>query len=64
MEETPHVFFSGNQPSFGTKVIDGPAGQMVRIIAVPKFKETGEILLLHTDTLDVEVMKFQVLGDE
>ena len=63
MEECPHVFFVGNQPNYETAIIEGPQGQRVRLIAVPKFKETGEILLLDTDTLEVENVKFEVFNE-
>ncbi|KAI9841212.1 MAG: hypothetical protein M1837_000939 [Sclerophora amabilis] len=58
----PHVFFVGNQPKFDTALIEGPAGQKVRLIAVPKFKETGECVLLDLDELErgggVEILRF------
>ncbi|KAI9809848.1 MAG: hypothetical protein M1825_000281 [Sarcosagium campestre] len=60
LTECPHVFFVGNQPRFGTTVIHGPAGQQVRLIAVPKFKETGELVLLDLDTLKIELVRFDV----
>lgn len=60
IEECPHVYFVGNQPKFETTVIEGPAGQNVRLIAVPKFKERGEVVLLDMDSLDVEILKFSV----
>lgn len=63
IDECPHVFFVGNQPDFDTTVIEGMAGQSVRLIALPKFKETGEVVVLDTDTLEVEVMKFDVFND-
>jgi len=63
MEECPHVFFVGSQPNFDTAVIEGPAGQSVRLIAVPKFKETGELVLLDVDTLEVEIVKFDVFNE-
>lgn len=44
-------------------MIEGPVGQTVRLIAVPKFKETGELVLLDMDTLDVEIVKFEVFND-
>jgi DNA polymerase delta subunit 2 len=52
----------GNQPSFGTAVIAGPLGQEVRLIAVPKFREEGIVVLLDSETLEVECVKFKV-GD-
>ena len=60
IEECPHVYFVGNQPRFETNVIEGPAGQTVRLIAIPIFRETGQIVLLDTDTLEVEVLRFDV----
>lgn len=63
IEECPHVFFVGNQPKFDSTVLDYE-GQSVRLIAVPKFKETGEVVLLDTDTLEVEVLRFQLFGDD
>ncbi|KAG8623870.1 hypothetical protein KVT40_008846 [Elsinoe batatas] len=62
LKSCPHVYMSGNQPRFETDVIEGPQGQAVRLIAVPRFKETGEIVLLDTETLEVEVVKFEVFG--
>ncbi|KAL9061731.1 MAG: hypothetical protein Q9206_000354 [Seirophora lacunosa] len=60
IEECPHVYFVGNQPRYETTVIEGPAGQTVRLICVPRFRDTGEVVLLDTDTLETEVMKFSV----
>lgn len=60
IEECPHVYIVGNQPAFDTTLIEGPAGQVVRLIAVPVFKDTGELLLLDTDTLEVECVTFQL----
>ena len=63
IDECPHVYFVGNQPRFDTAVIEGPAGQTVRLIAVPKFKETGEVVLVDAETLEVELLRFDVYGD-
>ena len=63
IEECPHVYFVGSQPAFETAIIDGPAGQSVRLIAVPKFKETGEVVLLDMDTLEVETVSFEIFNE-
>ena len=63
IDECPHVYFVGNQPRFETTVIEGSAEQTVRLIAVPKFKETGEVVLLDTDTLEVEIVRFDIFED-
>lgn len=60
MKEAPHVYFVGNQPIFDTTVIEGPSGQAVRLIAVPKFKETGQVVILDMDTLDVETITIEI----
>lgn len=60
IDQCPHVFFVGNQPRFDTTVIDGPAAQQVRLITLPRFHETGELILLNTDTLEVELIKFDI----
>jgi DNA polymerase delta subunit 2 len=76
LETSPHIFFTGNQPSFKTAVIaadapfrlDGdvemtdstgetPTGR-VRLLSIPKFKETGELILVDTESLEVEVIRF------
>lgn len=41
-------------------MIEGADGQVVRLIAVPKFAETGEVVLVDTETLAVEVVKIGV----
>ncbi|KZF24751.1 hypothetical protein L228DRAFT_228821 [Xylona heveae TC161] len=64
IEECPHVYFVGNQPKYDTIVIDGPAGQAVRLIALPKFSETGEVVLLDMDTLETEVVKFEAINEK
>lgn len=58
IEKTPHVYIVGNQPRFESTVIEGPDGQSCRIISVPRFKDTGEMVLLDMETLEVEVVKF------
>ncbi|KAL9112396.1 MAG: hypothetical protein Q9227_003238 [Pyrenula ochraceoflavens] len=52
IEECPHLFFVGNQPKFDTAIVEGPMGQQVRLIAVPKFSETGEVVVVNTETLE------------
>lgn len=59
--QCPHVYFVGNQHEFGTRVVEGPEGQRVRCISVPKFAETGELVLVDLETLEVEIVKFEVV---
>lgn len=60
MQTCPHLYFVGCQPEFGTKVIEGPEGQAVRLIAIPSFAATQEIVLVDTETLDVTKVKIAV----
>ncbi|KAL2025063.1 hypothetical protein VTK56DRAFT_65 [Thermocarpiscus australiensis] len=60
MKECPHLYFVGCQPAFGTKLIEGPQGQMVRLILVPSFSATREVVLVDTETLDVSKVKISV----
>ncbi|GAB7345340.1 hypothetical protein MBLNU457_3692t1 [Dothideomycetes sp. NU457] len=64
MKECPHVFVVGNQPRFGTRVIEGHLGQKCRLIMLPKFRDSGKLVLLDSETLEVEVVKFAVQGEE
>lgn len=32
----------------------------VRLLSLPRFKETGELILVDSETLEVEVVKFGV----
>ncbi|KAK5631189.1 hypothetical protein RRF57_006904 [Xylaria bambusicola] len=57
MYTCPHLYIVGCQPEFGTKVIQGEDGQAVRLIAVPWFSATGEIVLVDSETLDVSRVK-------
>ncbi|KAI1415238.1 DNA polymerase alpha/epsilon subunit B-domain-containing protein [Hypoxylon sp. FL1857] len=57
MQTCPHLYFVGCQPEFGTKLIHGQDGQSVRLIAVPSFAATQEIVLVDSETLDVTKVK-------
>ncbi|PVH96512.1 DNA polymeras-like protein subunit delta-2 [Periconia macrospinosa] len=58
----PHVYFSGNMDKFGKRVIEGPGGQKVLLVAVPKFKETGQIVLVDMESLEVELVEIGVVA--
>jgi DNA polymerase delta subunit 2 len=60
LNSCPHLFFVGSQPKFDTASIEGPDGQTVRLIAVPRFAETGEVVLVDTETLETSVVRFLV----
>ncbi|KAJ1403343.1 DNA-polymerase alpha/epsilon, subunit B [Sesbania bispinosa] len=53
IESCPHVYFVGNQDKYDTRVIKGSDGQLVRLISVPKFSETG-VAVMVTVTASAE----------
>lgn len=59
LNETPHVYFVGNQPNYETKTLELDHGLKVKLIAVPTFSETGQFVILDTDTLDSEVITLE-----
>ena len=58
LQQTPHVYFIGNQPRFETSEAVGPDGQRTRVVLVPKFSETGEVVLVNTTTREVKLVAF------
>lgn len=36
----------------------GTSGARVRLLSIPRFAETGELVLVDTETLEVEVIRF------
>ncbi|KAJ4145501.1 hypothetical protein LMH87_004350 [Akanthomyces muscarius] len=59
LKACPHLYFVGNQPEFGTRMIHGPDGQSVRLVAVPAFVTSKEIVLVDMETLDVSKVKIE-----
>jgi DNA polymerase delta subunit 2 len=57
MKMCPHLYFVGCQPEFSTKMIYGPDGQRVRLITVPSFSATKELVLVDSETLAVTKVK-------
>ncbi|RCK65240.1 DNA polymerase delta small subunit [Candida viswanathii] len=58
-DEVPHVYFVGNQERFETKKLEYD-GRTVRLVSVPNFHESGEVILLDLKTLDTEVVKIEL----
>lgn len=56
LEETPHVYFVGNQPKFESKIVSLD-DFTVRLISIPRFDLTGEVVLMDTSTLECEVIQ-------
>ncbi|CAG5922236.1 DNA polymerase delta subunit 2 isoform 2-T4 [Menidia menidia] len=58
LEECPHVYFSGNAPAFGSKLIEGPDGQQVLLVTIPEFCSTQTACLVNLRTLQCEPVCF------
>lgn len=41
-----------------TEMQDEASAQRVRLLSIPKFHETGEVVLVDSESLEVEVVKF------
>ncbi|CEP62708.1 DNA-directed DNA polymerase delta subunit POL31 LALA0_S06e01882g [Lachancea lanzarotensis] len=61
LSKLPHVYFIGNQPVFASRTVKLEGGHDVKIITIPEFSETGEIVILDLETLDTEVVKIDVI---
>lgn len=59
LEEWPHVYVVGNQPSYGFRNLE-LHGKKVKLISVPKFSSTGDLVLFDPATLETEVINIGV----
>ena len=48
--------------SYDDRLIKGENGQMVRLIAIPKFSESRSVVLLNLKTLESSEMTFELDG--
>lgn len=64
INDCPHVYFAGNQPSFDTQLLHGSEGQTVRLILVPSFHTTSTVVLLNLDDLSVIPICFKAPNAE
>ncbi|KAM5303160.1 DNA polymerase delta subunit 2 isoform 3-T5 [Glossophaga mutica] len=62
--ECPHVYFCGNTPSFGSKIIHGPEDQTVLLVAVPDFSATQTACLVNLRSLACQPISFSGFGAE
>ncbi|XP_024459203.1 DNA polymerase delta small subunit isoform X2 [Populus trichocarpa] len=58
IESCPHVYFVGNQDKYGTHILNGSEGQLVRLISVPKFCDTGIAVVLNLRNLECHTLSF------
>eukprot|EP01106_Pelomyxa_sp_JSP_P007334 TRINITY_DN2207_c0_g1_i1.p1 TRINITY_DN2207_c0_g1~~TRINITY_DN2207_c0_g1_i1.p1 ORF type:complete len:210 (+),score=45.38 TRINITY_DN2207_c0_g1_i1:478-1107(+) len=62
LDQSPHVYFAGNQPEFATRTITGACGQRVALVLVPSFSLTGTAVLVNLSTLQVFPFVFKSTG--
>eukprot|EP00126_Sphaerothecum_destruens_P003954 Sdes_comp17795_c0_seq2m7054 len=58
IQESPHVYFAGNQSKFETKLITNSLNQNIRIICVPDFSKTFSFVLLNLKNLNCQEIVF------
>ena len=54
------MYAVGNQPAFESELMTGPSGGVTRVVLVPKFSETGQVVLVNTASLAVQTIRFDV----
>ena len=66
LTRTPEVYFVGNQPVYESRVVEserdeGEGAEKVRcrVVLVPRFAQTGEVVLLNCRTLETKVVRFE-----
>ncbi|KAF8398510.1 hypothetical protein HHK36_017439 [Tetracentron sinense] len=58
IESCPHIYFVGNQNKYETRLLRGSEGQLVRLICIPKFCETGVAIMLNMSNLECHALSF------
>ncbi|KAL7098057.1 hypothetical protein ACP275_10G181600 [Erythranthe tilingii] len=58
VEACPHVYFIGNQDKYETSLIEGSENQVVRLISIPRFAETGTAVVMNLKNLECHALSF------
>ncbi|XP_022744140.1 DNA polymerase delta small subunit-like isoform X3 [Durio zibethinus] len=58
IDSCPHVYFVGNQEKYETRLLKGLEGQLVRLICIPRFCETGVAVVLNMRNLECHTITF------
>ncbi|KAE8214695.1 hypothetical protein CF327_g1923 [Tilletia walkeri] len=56
IREAPDIYFVGNQPSFATTTYENPDGHQTRVVLLPRFSQTGDVVLVNLRTLECELV--------
>jgi DNA polymerase delta subunit 2 len=57
IHQSPHLYFAGNQPEFGTKLLEED-GKQIRVVLVPSFTQTHTAVLVNLDDLTAHPICF------
>ncbi|KAH1039202.1 hypothetical protein J1N35_040945 [Gossypium stocksii] len=58
IDSCPDVYFVGNQEKYETRLLKGLEGQLVRLICIPRFCETGVAVVLNMRNLECHALTF------
>lgn len=64
LQECPHVYFSGNAPSFESKIVKGQEGQEILLVAIPEFSSTQTACMINLRTLECEPVSFSAFSTD
>eukprot|EP01089_Gocevia_fonbrunei_P001663 TRINITY_DN1154_c0_g1_i1.p1 TRINITY_DN1154_c0_g1~~TRINITY_DN1154_c0_g1_i1.p1 ORF type:complete len:441 (-),score=82.13 TRINITY_DN1154_c0_g1_i1:25-1347(-) len=59
IENTPHIYFAGNQPAFETKIIN-EGGKVISLVSIPSFSSSQTAVLVNLKTLQASQINFSV----
>ena len=58
LDACPHVLFVGGQSAYDTALVTGTEGRQTRVVLVPRFDRSGQVVLLDLESLDTYPMQF------
>ncbi|ORX79900.1 hypothetical protein LY90DRAFT_447324, partial [Neocallimastix californiae] len=58
IESLPDVYFVGNQRRFAQRLIEGPNHTKTKLIMIPSFLQTHQLVLLNTKSLECFTLQF------
>ncbi|KAG8337330.1 DNA polymerase delta subunit 2 [Homalodisca vitripennis] len=66
LDARPDVYFTGNQQTFQTRIVETPNGSgdphRVRLVCLPRFAETSTCAIVNLSTLECQPMTFGGAG--
>lgn len=60
IDDSPHVYFCGNQEQFQCKLSKTPNGSDVLLLSVPEFNQTSSAVLVNLKNLDCEEINISI----